>query len=290
MLVAAATLLLIVAGALVTSNDAGLSVPDWPLSYGQWMPRMVGGIFYEHGHRMIATAVGFLTIILAVWLWRTDERRWLRRLGFATLGAVIAQGILGGITVIYLLPWPVSVGHASLAQLFFSATVAIALFTGPGWLREASWKTTQQPDTRPFPLPWLALATFGALFAQLVLGATLRHRVIGPVPHVVWAVVVAGLSFWTAREVFNRRREAPLRKAAATLAGLVVLQLALGTGAYLARLATADALQPMPLMVWSTVTHVAVGALVLATAGVLTLYAFRLTEWRGAGEASEATG
>ena len=286
MLVAAATLLLIVAGALVTSNEAGLSVPDWPLSYGQWMPRMSGGVLFEHGHRMVATAVGLLTIILAVWLWRTDERRWLKRLGFAALTAVIVQGLLGGITVIYLLPWPVSVGHASLAQLFFTTTVAIALFTGPGWLRKAE----RQSDTRPFPLPWLALTTFGAIFAQLVLGATLRHRVIGPVPHILWALVVTAMVFWLTRDIFVRRREPALRKAAGTLAGLVALQLALGTGAYLARLATADAPQPMPLMVWSTVAHVAVGAVVLATAGVLTLHAFRLTEWRGAAETSEAIG
>ena len=115
---AGATLLLIVAGALVTSNEAGLAVPDWPLSYGTWMPPMVGGIFYEHGHRMIGASVGLLTIILALWLWRAERRSWLRRLGFIGVAAVVLQGVLGGITVLYLLPWPVSVGHASLAQLF----------------------------------------------------------------------------------------------------------------------------------------------------------------------------
>src|SRR5271165_7031369 len=90
------TLLLVVAGGLVTSNDAGLSVPDWPLSYGKLMPKMDGGIFFEHGHRMVATTVGLLTIILAVWLWRVEKRPWMRRLGWAALAAVIAQGLLGG--------------------------------------------------------------------------------------------------------------------------------------------------------------------------------------------------
>ncbi len=114
---------LLIAGALVTSNDAGLSVPDWPLSYGSLLPPMVGGIFYEHGHRMIASFVGLLSIVLAVWLWRVESRRlgerWLRWLGVAALGAVVAQGMLGGITVLFFLPPAVSSAHATLAQLFF---------------------------------------------------------------------------------------------------------------------------------------------------------------------------
>ena len=101
---AVSTLFLIVAGASVTSNEAGLSVPDWPLSYGQVMPEMKGGVFYEHGHRMIASAVGFLTVVLAVWMWRSEERKWLKRVSFIAVGAVILQGVLGGITVLYLAP------------------------------------------------------------------------------------------------------------------------------------------------------------------------------------------
>ncbi len=101
---AACTFLLLVAGALVTSNDAGLAVPDWPLSYGSVAPPMVGGIFYEHSHRVMATFVGILTIVLAVWLWRSEPRRWVRRLGLIALGAVIAQGVLGGLTVVFFLP------------------------------------------------------------------------------------------------------------------------------------------------------------------------------------------
>src|SRR5207249_7677418 len=127
--VAICTLFLVVAGGLVTSNDAGLSVPDWPLSYGKLMPKMEGGVFFEHGHRMVATTVGLLTIILAIWLWRSEQRRWMRRLGFIALAAVIAQGLLGGMTVIFMLPKPVSISHACLAQLFFSTTVSMALFT-----------------------------------------------------------------------------------------------------------------------------------------------------------------
>ena len=129
------TLFLVAAGASVTSNQAGLSVPDWPLSYGQVMPEMKGGVFFEHGHRMIASAVGFLTIILAIWLWRFENGRWMRSLGWAALAAVIAQGVFGGMTVLFLLPKAVSISHACLAQVFFATTVAIALFTSPGWRR-----------------------------------------------------------------------------------------------------------------------------------------------------------
>src|SRR5947208_16772936 len=134
--VAICTLFLVVAGGLVTSNDAGLSVPDWPLSYGKLMPKMEGGIFFEHGHRMVATTVGILTIVLAVWLWRSEQRRWMRRLGFIALAAVIAQGLLGGMTVVFMLPKPVSIRHACPAQLFFTTTVLIALFTSAGWKKE----------------------------------------------------------------------------------------------------------------------------------------------------------
>jgi cytochrome c oxidase assembly protein subunit 15 len=144
-LVSAATVLLIVAGGLVTSTGSGLAVPDWPTSYG-WnmftfpMKHMVGGIFYEHGHRLIASGVGFLTIILAAWIWKAEPRRWMRHLGFTALAAVCVQGLLGGITVLWFLPTAVSTAHAGLAQIFFCLTIASSLFTSRGWL---------EPQTRP---------------------------------------------------------------------------------------------------------------------------------------------
>jgi len=117
--VAICILVLIAAGGLVTSTGSALAVPDWPLSYGQVMPPMVGGILYEHGHRMIATFVGVLTTVLAVWYWQKESRNWVRNLALGALAAVIAQGVLGGLTVLFLLPTPVSVSHATLAQTFF---------------------------------------------------------------------------------------------------------------------------------------------------------------------------
>src|SRR5580700_6359823 len=136
-LLAVCTLLLVVAGGLVTSREAGLSVPDWPLSYGKLMPPMEGGIIYEHGHRMVATMVGLFTIVSMIWLLRSERRKWLRWLGVIALAAVILQGVLGGLTVLLLLPWWISTAHACLAQLFFATTVAMALFTSRWWVQGA---------------------------------------------------------------------------------------------------------------------------------------------------------
>jgi cytochrome c oxidase assembly protein subunit 15 len=140
-LLAASTFILVTAGGLVTSTGSGLSVPDWPTTYGWSMftfplSRWVGGILYEHGHRLIATCVGMLTIALAVWIWLKEERLWVRTLSLVALMAVVTQGILGGITVLLMLPPPVSIGHAGLAQVFFCLTVTLAIVTSPGWRRQ----------------------------------------------------------------------------------------------------------------------------------------------------------
>jgi cytochrome c oxidase assembly protein subunit 15 len=169
-LTACATFCLVIAGGLVTSTDSGLAVPDWPLSYGQLMPPMVGGIFYEHGHRVIATAVGILTIILSVWLWKSDSRRWVRMLGGIALLSVIVQGVLGGLTVLFLLPTPISVAHATLAQSFFCLTIIIALATSKGWVDQSEAPLQILPRTR-----FLALCATGAVLLQLVIGAWMRH-------------------------------------------------------------------------------------------------------------------
>src|SRR3990167_7036857 len=138
--VAAATALLIFAGGLVTSTGSGLSVPDWPTTYGWFMftfplDKMVGGIRYEHTHRLIASTVGFLILVLAIWLRRAGPPLWGPPVGYIALGAVVTQGVLGGITVLWFLPDPISIAHASLAQIVFCLTVAIALVTSRGWTR-----------------------------------------------------------------------------------------------------------------------------------------------------------
>lgn len=270
---AGSTFALLIAGGLVTSNEAGLAVPDWPLSYGSLFPPMVGNILYEHGHRLIASFVGFLTIILAVWLWLREPRHWVRRLGVLALAAVIAQGVLGGLTVLLLLPPLVSVAHATLAQLFFCLTVSLAVFTSPGW----KTATPARPDASMPSLPDLALVTLFVIFVQLILGAAYRHSVIGIAPHLVGAAAVTFLVVRTVR----RAREhavglAAVRSTANGLAGLLALQVGLGVAAWWSRLATADASQPLPLVVTLTVAHLATGALLLAAALVLALQAHRL--------------
>src|SRR5262245_18152666 len=179
---ACATLLLIVAGGLVTSTESGLSVPDWPTTYGSNMwtfpvSKWVGGIRYEHTHRLIASFVGFLTILLAIFLARREPRRWVRRLGYGALAAVDAQGVLGGMTVRFLLPSWISVCHACLAPLFFCLTVAIAVVTSPRWA-----ETTPADLRAAFsrnPVARMTLATAAAIFLQLVIGAVMRHTKAG---------------------------------------------------------------------------------------------------------------
>src|SRR6266704_3336384 len=265
--VAICTLFLVVAGGLVTSNDAGLSVPDWPLSYGKLMPKMEGGIFFEHGHRMVATTVGFLTIILAIWLWRSEQRRWMRRLGFIALAAVIAQGLLGGMTVIFMLPKPVSISHACLAQLFFSTTVLIALFTSAGWRRDLP----RVEDSGSPSLHLLAAAVPLCVLAQLALGAAARHKALGVLPHVVGAAIVTGMILWI---VVRAIPHAPLRPSALVLMTIAVSQVFLGIAAYMSRIATLNAVQPMGVMVGFTVAHVAVGALTMAASVVMAVQVF----------------
>src|SRR5437870_921462 len=170
---AACTVLLVLAGSLVTSTGSGLSVPDWPTSYGWSMftfppSKWVGGILYEHSHRLIASTVGFLTIVLAGWLWWQDSRPWMTRLGAAALGAVIAQGVLGGLTVLFFLPAAISIAHAGLAEIFFCITVAIALFTSPGWIREHDARAVEIDDAR---LRSLATATTILIYTQILIGA-----------------------------------------------------------------------------------------------------------------------
>ena len=167
-LVAFSTLFLIFAGAMVTSTGSGLAVPDWPLSYGMWFPPMVGGIFYEHGHRMIAATVGFLTVLQAIWLQLREPKRWLRILGWCAVGAVIAQGLLGGLTVLFLLPPAISIAHAGLAEIFFSINVSIAFFASR-WFERI--RAAERGDT---PVAG-STALVVLVYAQILVGALMRH-------------------------------------------------------------------------------------------------------------------
>ncbi len=268
--------LLIIAGALVTSNDAGLSVPDWPTSFGSWykIPRLVGGVKFEHTHRMIAQGAGLLTIILAIWTYRAEKRRWMRILGFSAIGIVILQGILGGITVLFYLPPAVSSAHAALAQTFFCMAVAMAVFTGRKWVEE----TPQvEFDQRRPSLFTLTLLSIFILYVQLLLGAMFRHHGLSWWPHVLNAVLVSFILSWTAiRALTVYSKIEAVRRPAIVMLSLVITQLCLGFAAFMTRVEWGrDAVQPEFPMVISTVTHVAVGALLLATTVILAIQVWR---------------
>jgi cytochrome c oxidase assembly protein subunit 15 len=277
------TVLLIAAGGMVTSTGSGLSVPDWPTTYG-WnmftfpMSKWVGGIRYEHSHRLIASTVGFLTIVLAVWTWKVEPRRWVRRLGFVALGAVVLQGVLGGLTVLFFLPPAISIGHASLAQLFFCLTVAMATVTSP------IWRNTVDPVDDPM-LRRIATITTALVYCQIIVGATMRHNDAGlAIPdfplafghlvppewnariaihfaHRLGALIVSLAILATTGHVFyHHRRRSELTRPAFALLFLVATQVTLGA-----------------FVIWSgknpaiNTTHVVTGAMVLGTSLMLTL-------------------
>ena len=279
-----ATFFLIIAGALVTSNDAGLSVPDWPLSYGQLMPEMSGGVFYEHGHRMVAASVGLLIIVLNIWLWKVESRSWVCRLGNIALATVIIQGILGGITVLFFLPVQVSVIHASLAQLFFCMLITLSLSVSPVYVElicplsflkelwgQKGWEA------------YLAVFSTAAIYCQLILGAVLRHS--GTVDgtkgavlvtwalwvHISGAILVTVLVCSTVLVVFKKSTSRVVLCLAYLEISLLLIQLFLGVLAYLVRAGAVYRVQATIPEVFFVTSHVAVGALLLAVALILTL-------------------
>ena len=299
--VVGATFLLVIAGGLVTSTGSGLSVPDWPTSYGWSMftfplSRWVGGIVYEHGHRLIASTVGLLTIIMVIAYWRAEPRRWVRWLTVVALGAVVAQGLLGGLTVLAKLPPAVSSAHAGLAEIFFVLTVALAVLTSRGWAvayddgpRAVGSASALAADRG---LRRLSVVAIAVVYLQILLGAVMRHtgaglaipdfplmfgRLVPPqellgIPgvaihfaHRVGALLVAAGLAATASRVFARhgdRRE--LVRPALLLLALVVLQIALGGLIVLSG-----------RNVVVNTAHLAVGALIFATTVVLALRAHR---------------
>ena len=285
--VACATFLLVIAGGLVTSTGSGLAVPDWPLSYGQVFPRMEGGVLFEHGHRMIASVVGLLTIVLAVWASRVETRPWVRRLAWSLLAVVILQGVLGGVTVLLRLPDSVSVAHAGLAQIFFALTVTMAAVTSPRFVSAGATGSGADQATRT-----LTLLTVVALYAQILLGAVVRHIGAGlAIPdfplafgrlipdfntslvawqyaHRVFALIATLILVWTSVRVVMRSGAAGawLQFPAAALLALVGLQVFLGA----LTIWTRRAIVP-------TTAHVAIGALLFATAVLLAVRVYRVS-------------
>ena len=274
---ASMTLLLIVLGALVTSNSAGLSVPDWPTSFGSFykIPPMVGGVKYEHGHRMFAEFVGLLIIVLAVWTQRVESRKWMKALGWIALAAVMGQGVLGGLTVLFRLPWLISTAHATMAQTIFCVVIAMALFTSRAWLQDSQLLIEDglMPST-----PALTALAVSCVWVQLILGAAFRHTGIRLLPHVIGACVVTAVLFWTVIRLLTRYNKVDqLRRPTQLILGMLLVQLGLGFAAYASRLIwMLNAPAPTIYIVLSTVAHVAGGAIVLATTAVLAIQTRRM--------------
>ncbi|MBI4063595.1 MAG: protoheme IX farnesyltransferase [Elusimicrobia bacterium] len=321
---AACCFFLIIAGGLVTSTGSGLAVPDWPTSFGGFFPRMEGGVFYEHGHRMIAGVVAILTAILAVWLWRREERKTVKFLGLAAFLAVLLQALLGGITVLYELPTFVSVSHACLGQVFFCLLVSIAVLTSELHQNPPeAWDRSHFRHSRESGNPgldlrlrggdekeelklfrFISILTLAALFTQLFLGAWMRHsgaalaipdfplafgKFVPPMDdplvrihfaHRAGAVMVALLILALGGlGLLEFRSEPKILRLSLRLVNLLILQITLGAVVILAR-------KP----VWISTAHVAVGALILATAVVLALTVFRgIDVWSGLKSYAELT-
>jgi cytochrome c oxidase assembly protein subunit 15 len=273
---ACAAFVVITAGALVTSNDAGLSVPDWPTSFGYLVkvPRFVGGIRYEWSHRMVAGTLVTLTLAIAIWTLLVERRRWLRWLAVGAFCTVIAQAILGGLTVLFLQPPAVSTAHATVAQTFFCIAVAIAVFTGRKWIEEQPQVEFDSRRPSLYTLTWLSIFV---LYVQLILGGMFRHHGMSWWPHVLHAGIVAFVLAWTAvRALSVYSRIEAVRRPAIIMLSLLIVQLCLGFTAFLTRVAWGkDAVQPELPMVAATVAHVAVGALLLATTVVLAIQVWR---------------
>jgi heme a synthase len=278
--VVAWTVLLFIAGALVTSNNAALSVPDWPKSFGTWFPslrQLAGGAFFEHSHRVIAGGLGIFTLALAILIWAKDDRRWLRWFGVIAVAGVVVQAILGGEVVRQLLHYWLPVIHACFAQIVFAAVLSIAVFTSRWWVSEHA----QLEDAGTPSIHALAILNAAVIFFQVVLGAGFRHQDIPVWPHIAGAFIVLAMVVWTAvvlRKRFGASRE--MSRARILLHAVFGTQFVLGFGAYWSRLTTADAPQPMPVMVALTVTHTVVGALLFALSVVVVLICYRLVPRR----------
>ncbi len=255
--------LLLIAGALVTSTGSSLSVPDWPLSFGKVLPPMLGGVRFEHGHRMIAGTVALLTFVLAGWLAVSEPRAWVRRLGYAASAAIVLQAVLGGLTVLLRLPPAVSISHACLAEAVFCLLVCIAQATTP-WFESAApsgsanlWK--------------MGFAATGITYAQVAFGALLRHTGMGLPLHALWAGVVT-----LAVMIVGTRgaREDFLFGPSALMSLILPLQLMLGYLSFRARFSSNFA-GGFSLAAATTATHLAVGALLLGACMTWTLRAVR---------------
>jgi cytochrome c oxidase assembly protein subunit 15 len=305
---ALATLMLLIMGGLVTGRQAGLAVPDWPNTFGYNMflyplSRMTGGVYYEHAHRLYGTLVGLTTIALAIHLWRTDRRRWLKVLAGAAILMVIIQGVLGGFRVEearladgveisapeHETAWSLrlAVAHGVFGQVFFSVMVAMTVFTS------RAWQANQRPRIRRSTATehTLAVVLVALLIVQLVFGAVQRHVAEGLLIHISLAVVVMAAAVTCGTLAWGRNADQPiLIRCGRAMLALIGLQLLLGFGALIVLGVYERAVPPATTEVLVTTAHQAVGAVLLACAVMTMLWNFRLISPRsGADSAAEHT-
>ena len=295
LLTAGATFLLIVIGGIVTSTESGLAVPDWPTTFGYNMflyplSEMVGGILYEHSHRLMGSLVGLLTIILLVMLLVQDSRKWIKWLGFAALIGVIVQGILGGLRVLLdgveatelsrNLAIAHAIVHACLAQAFFALLCGICWFTSRDWFENQNQSESIVDAVLAKKLRRLSLITTCLIYVQLIFGAILRHTGNRLDAHLLFAFLVTLHIFLLTRRLFsmNENTERIGQTLPLLLLGLLAVQLMLGLGAYITKLTAVGATVSALLTDIVTTAHVAVGALMLVSSFVITLKIYRFTD------------
>ncbi len=262
------TVVLILAGGLVTSTGSGLAVPDWPTTFGYNMflfpwSKMVGGVFIEHSHRLLGSLVGFLTILTALAVWRTDERRWMRHLGLFAVGLVILQGVLGGMRVV-LIKLNLAIVHACIAQVFFGLMVSMSLFTSRSWREE----TAQASDRG---LARLALITVLLLYVQIIFGAVLRHTGNRLDAHLLFAALSSIHVILLACRILKLPNPGALSREANCLWILLIVQLVLGGASWVGKYADMGEAFTPGLIIATTSAHVVVGAMLFAASLVVAL-------------------
>lgn len=281
LITASATFLLIVIGGVVTSTESGLAVPDWPTTFGYNMflyplSEMVGGVLYEHSHRLMGSFVGILTIILFILILIRDSRKWIKWLGFAALIGVSVQGVLGGLRVTEL-NLNFAIIHACLAQAFFSLLCGICLFTSQGWNNQTEVHIDPLISKK---LRRLSLITTCLIYVQLIFGAVLRHTGNRLDAHLLFAFLVTLHIFLLVRRVLSN--DGQIQEVGSSLPilllGLLGAQLLLGTGAYVTKLTVLGQSISALLTDVITTSHVAIGALMLVISFVITLKIYRLTD------------
>ena len=293
-LTAGATFLLIVIGGVVTSTESGLAVPDWPTTFGYNMflyplSDMVGGILYEHSHRLMGSLVGLLTIGLLVMLLVRDSRKWIKWLGFVAFIAVCVQGALGGLRV--LLDGPEvtefshnlaimhAMAHACLAQAFFALLCGICWFTSRDWVENQNQSKSTIDAVSAKKLRRLSLITTCLIYVQLIFGAILRHTGNRLDAHLLFAFLVTLHIFLLVKRFFSPSADTQRigQSLPLLLLGLLAVQLILGTGAYITKLTAFGETASAALTDIVTTAHVAVGALMLMSSFVITLKIYRFT-------------